>query len=151
MTKRLTLALLLFATACPGRSGPTETTPAPAAPTAETTPTPAPTMPGPLPQPSKSEMIAVTPEQVAEAKAKLLAKYGAAHKERIDRGVDQIAKLWRASDGDLVEFAVAQFVAEPKDRDALFDRLQKTLEQIKGHNLELGRTVRCFAMPSGSA
>jgi hypothetical protein len=142
VTKRLTLALLLFATACPGRSGPTETTPAPAAPTSVVTaPTPPPTS-APLPVPDKSEMIAVAPEQVAEAKAKLVAKYGAAQEERIERGVDQVAKLWRASDGDLVEFAVAQFVAEPKERDALFERLQKTLEQIKGHNLELGRTVR---------
>jgi len=143
-TLRLALALVLFSTACPGRSGPVETTPAPT-PTEAAASAPAPT-PAPLPAlgPAavKADMIAVAKESIAEAKAKLVAKYGAAHQERIGHGVDQVASLWRASDGDLVEFCVDQFVAEPAARDALFARLQDTLEQIKGHNLELGRTVR---------
>ncbi len=84
----------------------------------------------------------VAPELVARAKAQLIAKHGPAHRERIERGVDQVAKLWRKGDGDLVELCTDQFVTDPAARDALFNRLQTTLEQIRGHFLELGRTVR---------
>ncbi len=78
---------------------------------------------------------------IDDAKQKLLAKYPA-ERERIERGVDQVAALWRVSDGDLAAFVVEQFVADPKARDLLFDRLQSMLEQIKGHDLELGRSAR---------
>jgi hypothetical protein len=79
---------------------------------------------------------------IADAKAKLLAKHGAPHKERIERGVSQVAALWRQSDGDLAAFVVDQFAAEQKDRDALFAKLEATFEQLEGHILEAGRTVR---------
>jgi hypothetical protein len=79
---------------------------------------------------------------VAEAKAKLLERHGEAHRERIERGVDQVAALWRAGDGDLVAFCLAQFAAEPAAVDALFARLQEQLEQIGGHMAELGRALR---------
>jgi hypothetical protein len=84
----------------------------------------------------------VAGKDVAAAKAKLIAKYGEANRAAIERGVDQVASLWRASDGDLVAFCEEQFVADPKGRDALFERLQEVAEQMKGHFLELGRTLR---------
>ncbi len=84
----------------------------------------------------------VAPAAIADAKARLLAKHGAAHRERIERGVDQVAALWRTGDGDLAAFCVEQFVAESATRELLFDRLQTTLEQLAGHFLEIGRTVR---------
>ncbi|MBL9019962.1 MAG: hypothetical protein JNL83_37605 [Myxococcales bacterium] len=86
--------------------------------------------------------MAVTPETIADAKRKLVEKFGKDHAARIDRGVDQVAARWRAEDGDLVELCLAQFVADPKQLDALFERMQSTLEQVRGHFLELGRTVR---------
>ena len=103
-----------------------------------------------LPCPEPTQVVApadpalepVAPAMVAEAKAKLLAKYGEAHKERIERGVAQVAQLWRAGDGDLVAFATAQFVAERADRDVLFARLSTVFEQIEGHNLEATRTAK---------
>ncbi len=84
----------------------------------------------------------VDPKAVADAKAKLVAKHGDAHRAAIERGVDQVASLWRASDGDLVAFCLEQFVADAKARDALFERLQEVNEQMRGHFLELGRTTR---------
>ena len=84
----------------------------------------------------------VAPAMVAEAKATLLAKFGEASKERIERGVAQVAQLWRAGDGDLVAFALEQFVADGAARDAMFKRMQAVLEQIKGHNLEVTRTAK---------
>jgi len=84
----------------------------------------------------------VDPKAVAEAKAKLVAKHGDAQRAQIERGVDQVASLWRASDGDLVAFALEQYVPDGKARDALFERLQEVNEQARGHFLELGRTLR---------
>src|SRR6185436_16609327 len=42
----------------------------------------------------------------------------------------------------LVAFCVAQYVPAGPARDALFARFEATLEQLDGHNLEAGRTLR---------
>ena len=92
----------------------------------------------PAPAPAPAPRVDAT----VDAKAKLLAKFGVAQKARIDRGVDQVAARWRADDGDLAEFCLAQFVAEPKQLDALFERMEATIEQLRGHFQELSRTVK---------
>ena len=79
---------------------------------------------------------------VTAAKTALIGKYGGAQRAAIDRGVDQVAKLWRTSDGDLAAFCLAQFAATPALRDALFARFESIFEQLDGHNLEAGRTLR---------
>jgi hypothetical protein len=76
---------------------------------------------------------------IADAKAKLIAKHGEAQRARIVRGVDQVATLWRPSDGDLAAFCSEQFAANP---DALFARMEAIDEQIRGHDLEIGRAAR---------
>jgi len=81
-------------------------------------------------------------DTIALAKSKLIAKHGAASTDRINKGVDQAAALWRAEDGDFVELCLAQFVSDPAARDALFARMEATIEQIRGHVQELGRTVK---------
>ncbi|MGE3458597.1 MAG: hypothetical protein AB7O24_25990 [Kofleriaceae bacterium] len=137
------LSVVLTAASCSGRAGPSETSPAPVEPAG--TPVGSPEAPVGAPAaaaPTATAAASVPAQAIADAKAKLVAKHGEAHRARIERGVDQVAKLWRVSDGDLSEFCVAQFVAEPAARDALFARLEATIEQIRGHFLELGRTVR---------
>jgi hypothetical protein len=79
---------------------------------------------------------------IADAKAKLIAKHGDAKRADIERGVEQVASLWRESDGDLVAFCLEQFVPDQPGRDKLFERLQEVNEQMRGHFLELGRTAR---------
>ncbi len=76
------------------------------------------------------------------AKAALLAKHGAAEQARIDRGVDQIASLWQPADGDLVDFALTSFLPQGRDLDATLDRFEHMLEQIDGHQLEIGRALK---------
>ena len=85
---------------------------------------------------------ATRPDPITAAKAALVAKHGEASRARIERGVGQVASLWRAEDGDLPAFVAAQFVADGKAIDALFDRLEAQLEQVDGHVLELGRSLR---------
>jgi hypothetical protein len=123
----LVAALSLSFTGCPGPAQRPATTPvvgdAPAS-----TPTSTPT--------------AIDAATVARAKQALVAKHGDTHRARIERGVDQVATLWRASDGDLVAFVTAQFAAAPADVDALFARFEAQLEQLDGHRLEMTRSLR---------
>jgi hypothetical protein len=101
-----------------------------------------PSEPAPAPAPAAADPQPLSKDTIALAKSKLVAKHGSAHTERINRGVDQAAALWRAGDGDFVELCLAQFVADPAARDALFARMEATIEQVRGHFQELGRTVK---------
>ena len=118
---RIRIVALVVLAACYGRDNPPGRHAAPAAP------------------------VVAAPIDTTGAKAKLIAKHGEAQRARIEQGVDQVAKLWRAEDGDLtafVAFCDDHFLADPKARDALFERMQTVLEQIKGHDLEIGRAAR---------
>ena len=95
-----------------------------------------------LSAPLAAEQTGAPPAQIAAAKQALVAKHGAKHRARIDRGVEQIGALWRAEDGDLVAFAQQHFVADPPQLDATFARLQAQLEQVDGHFLEISRALR---------
>jgi hypothetical protein len=76
------------------------------------------------------------------AKALLRAANPASQKERIDRGVDQVASLWRPSDGDLGAFVAKHFIADPAALDATFARLEAIFEQMDGHFAEIARELR---------
>ncbi len=78
----------------------------------------------------------------ARAKAAILARVPTAPHDDVDRGVEQVARLWRASDGDLAEFCAAQYAPPGAARDKLFARMQDVFEQIDGHVLELDRTLK---------
>lgn len=74
----------------------------------------------------------------------LLADHGAAHEVAIRRGVGQAADRWWAEDGDeaaFVAFCREQFNPDPAAREALFARLQVTMEQIDGHLHEVRRLL----------
>ena len=101
-------------------------------------PAPAPVVIAPTMIPGPAAHITVA--SIADAKAKLVAKYGA--HDNISRGVDQVASLWRTSDGDLAEFCLAQYAADAKTRDALFARMEAMFEQIRGSDTEINRAAR---------
>jgi hypothetical protein len=100
-------------------------------------PTSAATKPG-----ANADEAPVAAKDISDAKARLIKKHGEANRAAIERGVDQVAALWRASDGDLAAFCEEQFIIDAKARDALFERMQEVNEQTRGHFLELGRTLR---------
>ncbi len=85
---------------------------------------------------------ALAPAQVVAATRALLDRYGEDARPRIERGVQQVAALWRQDDGDLAAFCLDQFAATPAALDDLFARLETQLEQLDGHMLELQRTLR---------
>lgn len=89
---------------------------------------------------------ALSPINVATAEKALIDKHGAGQKARVQQGLAQVQALWRADvDGDaaaLKEFALAQFVVEGPQLDLTFHRLERALEQVDGHFLEIGRELR---------
>jgi hypothetical protein len=100
---------------------------------------------GPTPTPTAITDGPVDAATIAAAKAAVRAAFPDAPAAAIERGVDQVASLWRRSDGDLAAFVTAQFAATPAARDALFTRLEERFEQIDGLMLELGRSLRWHA------
>jgi hypothetical protein len=86
-------------------------------------------------------VLAATPMNTT-LKAELVKKHGEAARARIERGVDQVAALWRKEDGDLAAFALESFVSDPLVLDATFERFEANLEQLDGHFLEMGRALK---------
>ena len=72
----------------------------------------------------------------------LVAKHGEPQRPRIKQGLAQVAALWRSEDGDLGEFARAQFQDDPAALQATFGRLEAALEQLDGHYNEITRELR---------
>jgi hypothetical protein len=90
-------------------------------------------------------LFAAAPESHAQLKADLVAKHGESQRQRISKGIDQVAQYWRPEDGDARAFETFvrdHFVADQKTLDELFNRLEYTLEQLDGHMLEIGREFR---------
>lgn len=80
--------------------------------------------------------------QVTALTEELVRKYGDGQRERIRQGLGQVAALWQAEDGDLGEFARAQFQVEPAALEATLGRLAAALEQLDGHYNEITRELR---------
>jgi hypothetical protein len=83
-------------------------------------------------------------EATAEAKKALHEKYPA-DADRIDRGVEQVARRWRSDDGDAAAFrgfVVSELVPSGETLDATFDRLEMAMERIGGYFTSLGRDLR---------
>ncbi len=72
----------------------------------------------------------------------LVAKHGERQRPRIQQGLLQLALLWRTEDGNLGEFARAQFQSEPTALQATFARLEAAMEQLDGHQNEITRELR---------
>ena len=88
---------------------------------------------------------AVSTGTLKSVEDELALRHGEGVRARAKRGLAQAAALWRAADGDAAAFAeVARthFLADPGKRDALFERMQKVLESVDGHLLEVSRDLK---------
>ncbi|HEU5250850.1 MAG TPA: hypothetical protein VFW15_12760 [Thermoanaerobaculia bacterium] len=75
----------------------------------------------------------------------LVAKHGEGQRERLRRGMDQVARFWRSEDGDakaFEEFVRSSFAGDPATLDALFERMEFALESIEGQMVEINRDFR---------
>jgi hypothetical protein len=84
-------------------------------------------------------------QAAAQAKQALKATQGPAEAARIERGVDQVARYWRAEDGDaaaLREFLTSEFIPSGPALDATFARLEFAQERVAGYFTSMVRDLR---------
>ncbi len=75
----------------------------------------------------------------------LLTRHGSEHEERIRRGVDQLAQMWRESDGDteaFVQFARDEFLPAGDLLDDTFNRFEYISESMEGYFTAMIRDLR---------
>lgn len=87
-------------------------------------------------------LLAAAPMNTKALEAELVKRHGDAQRARIERGVKQVATLWRKEDGDLPAFVKRHFIADPALLEATLARFEGHLEQLDGHLLEIGRDWR---------
>lgn len=84
-------------------------------------------------------------QSIARMEQKLLEKYGSGQKERIERGVRQVAEMWRPEDGspeDFENLVLTHFAGSAESQEKLFKRFEKQLEAISGHNQMIQLSLR---------
>lgn len=82
-----------------------------------------------------------------EAKQELVKKHGAGQRDRVERGLSQVASLWKAEDGDgkaFVEFTRDHFIADAAELATVLKRFEDGMEQAWGHFNEIGRALRRY-------
>lgn len=93
-------------------------------------------IPGSLIAQTAAEKMNIKKSTMEQVKKQLLNKYGDAASFRIDRGVSQVAGLWREIDGTPAEFqsfCIENFVADQSALDNLYKKLERNFEIFAGH------------------
>jgi hypothetical protein len=83
-------------------------------------------------------------EIIQDVVSELLKTHGEAFRFRIERGVGQVASLWRVSDGNESEFNVfcqEYFIADEDELDKLFQRLLLNYEILGGNMLRMKKDL----------
>src|SRR2546430_12724326 len=78
----------------------------------------------------------------------LRKKHGEAQRARIERGLRQVAAMWRPQDGDdraRRAFVEQWFESDPRKLSTLLGRFEYTLEQVDGYFLDIGRELRRYS------
>jgi hypothetical protein len=84
-------------------------------------------------------------DSIARLADELVAKHGEQSRARAMRGMQQVASLWRAGDGDAAAFEAfvrTHFAATDVDRKELLDRFDYLSEQLNGSMLQIVRAFR---------
>jgi hypothetical protein len=76
-------------------------------------------------------------DSVAKLETELVAQHGEVHRARIQRGLRQVAEVWRAEDGDAAAFAEFARRNYYPNTDELFSRCERLFEKLDGHMLEI--------------
>ncbi|MBF0104264.1 MAG: hypothetical protein HQM16_02945 [Deltaproteobacteria bacterium] len=82
---------------------------------------------------TRSKISESTIQTVIDA---LVTKHGGSFEGGIKTGVRQVASRWMTVDGSdaaFKEFCLEHFIADPRERERLFDRFQQNLEAYRGH------------------
>ncbi len=82
---------------------------------------------------------------LADARTLLVKQHGEVERARIERGLTQTLRLWRADDGDAAawqRFVTTEFIPQGALLDATFERLEFAFERLDGYFVSLGRDWR---------
>jgi hypothetical protein len=86
----------------------------------------------------------IADEVVRKAAALLLAEHGQGQRERIEQGVEQVARRWWQEDGDaegFIAFCRQSFVADAGQTERIAGHLATICEQVVGHVHEARREL----------
>ena len=86
----------------------------------------------------------ISKQEIEQTLEKLTNQYGADQAFRIERGVNQVASLWRESDGtnqDFLTFCEERFIANPNDLKILFGKLSDAFEVLNGNLLRISKDL----------
>ncbi len=87
----------------------------------------------------------VQDRHIAAVVSELVAKHGEGQRERIERGVRQVAQMWQQQDGPpeaFMSFCNEQFIADTATLAQVTRRYEQNFESIFGHFAEMGRELR---------
>ena len=87
-------------------------------------------------KPATAEITAIPDAVVSKAIDALVAKHGVAFKERAQRGVSHISRLWQLADGtvaDFESFCLDYFIASEEERELVFNKISRNYESLYGH------------------
>ncbi len=82
---------------------------------------------------------------VTKLESELLSQYGESQRSRMARGLKQLSRFWRDSDGgpsDFEEFVRKNFAGGKPVLDTMFNRFERLLEGTFGHMSEISRVLR---------
>lgn len=91
------------------------------------------------------EMWKISSEVIENAVKAVAEKHPTGSLKRIRTGVEQVAEQWTVEDGDEGEFqkfCVDNYIADSRQLETVFRRIQDNLEQVSGHFLEVSRFLK---------
>jgi len=91
-----------------------------------------------------NEVSPIAGTTVKKVTDELINKHGAEHQFRIERGVQQVAQLWRNSDGssdDFTNFCLEHFIASGDELNSVFDKLMVNFEILYGNMLRIKKDL----------
>jgi hypothetical protein len=80
-----------------------------------------------------AEKSEISKQKIEQVVKNLLEKYGESQKERIERGVNVVAKLWNGSESEFEKFCLENFVGDEKELEAVFNSFSKHWETLLGN------------------
>ena len=92
----------------------------------------------------KVDVSPISDASVKKITAELAKQHGDAQKDRIERGVAQVALLWRSTDGsesDFEQFCTSQFVSDEATLNQLFNKLSYGFEMLNGYFILLSKEL----------
>jgi hypothetical protein len=75
----------------------------------------------------------ISKQKIEQVIKSLLEKYGEAQKDRIERGVNVVAKLWTGSESEFEKFCLDNFVGDENQLEAVFNSFLKHWETLLGN------------------